>query len=189
MKRAFSLFAAFLVASSICYGGPGSGTPAPSLGTRDRVLFEARRLVGTVEKTGRNDGPVVESILASTGNSKGDPWCASANRYVYDLAGFGLRGPRSAWSPAWVARPTWTFASGGRTPLPGDAFGIWFSSKGRIAHTGLVGEWGRSVVITFEGNTNRDAVAGSVADRDGGGYWSKRRLIRQIHSVRNWIDP
>ena len=189
MKRALSFLAPLLVASALCHGDTGSGTPAPSLGTRDRILFEARKLVGVREATGRNDGTVVESILASTGNRRGDAWCASANRYIYDLAGFGLRGPRSAWSPGWVARPTWTFSGGGRTPLPGDAFGIFFPSKGRIAHTGLVGTWGKSVVVTFEGNTSPDAVPGSAADRDGGGYWSKRRLIRQIHSVRNWIDP
>lgn len=186
MKRAL-LFALFF-APLFCYGQSSGGTPTPSLGTRDRVLFEARKLVGTTEATGKNDGPVVEAILASTGNSKGDPWCASANRYVYDRAGLGLRGPRSAWSPSWVANPTWTQAKGGRTPQPGDAFGIFFPSKGRIAHTGLVGAWGKTVVVTFEGNTSPDAVAGSAADRDGGGYWSKRRLVRQIHSVRNWID-
>lgn len=165
---------------------PG-GSP-PREGTRDRVLFEALRLVGTKEATGRNDGPVIEAILSSTGNSRGEPYCAAFNFYVYRQAGLARLVPRSAWSPSWVARPTWTRTTGGATPLPGDAFGIFFPSKGRIAHTGLVRKWGASV-LTVEANTSPEAAPGTHADRNGDGIWSKRRLQRQIHSVRNWIDP
>lgn len=181
-----ALFLAFLFAPLVCHGGTGGGVAAPGLGTRERVLFEASQLVGTVEATGRNDGPIVEAILASTGNHRGDPWCAAANRYVYDAAGFRAFGPRSAWSPDWVASPTWTRQRGGPDPLPGDAFGIYFASKGRVAHTGLVRKWGPAV-LTYEGNTSPDAVPGSAADRDGGGYFSKRRLRSQIFSTRSWL--
>lgn len=184
MKHA--LLAAFFAAQALCHGGTGAGTTPPREGTRDRVLFEALALVGTREATGRNDGPVIEAILASTGNVKGDPYCAAFNFYVYQRAGLARLVPRSAWSPAWVARPTWTRAAGGIPPLPGDAFGIWFANRGRVAHTGLVRRWG-SVVVTVEANTSPEASSGE-ADRNGDGIWSKRRLQRQIHSVRNWID-
>ncbi len=181
-----ALLLSILLAPLFCYGDTGPGASEPSVGTRERIGFVAASLVGTLEATGRNDGPVVEAILASTGNRRGDPWCGSANRYIYDLSGFRQAGPRSAWSPDWVRSPTWTAKTGGLTPLPGDAFGIWFPSKGRIAHTGLVKAWG-TIVLTWEGNTSPDAAPGSPADRDGGGYWSKRRLKKQIHSVRDWI--
>jgi hypothetical protein len=154
---------------------------------RDKILAVAKSLLGTTEATGKNDGPVIETIQASTGNKKGDPYCASFNFYVYREAGFGQAVPRSAWSPSWVARPTWTRASGGQTPLPADAFGIWFASKERVAHTGLVSKWRDEVVVTVEANTSPQAATGE-ADRNGDGIWSKRRLVRQIYAVRNWLD-
>lgn len=155
---------------------------------RAAIVAQAEALIGTVEATGRNDGAAIDRILASVGlEGTRAPWCAAANRYIYDRAGLRRTGPRSAWSPDWVKAPTWTRAKGGLTPLPGDSWGIWFASKGRIAHTGLVEKWG-PVVLTLEGNTSPDAVAGSAADRDGQGFFRKRRLQSQIHSVRNWID-
>lgn len=163
-------------------------SPIPTPGPRERVLGVATALIGTKEATGKNDGPIIEAILASTGNRKGDPYCAAFNYYVYREAGLSNFVPRSAWSPDWVRSPTWTRADGGRSPEPADAFGIYFPSKKRVAHTGLVKSWGSSAVVTVEGNTSPEAASGSSADRDGGGIWSKRRLVRQIHSVRNWLD-
>jgi hypothetical protein len=190
MLRAFFAFLLSVFgfgATSIPDAGAGPRTEEKSMGPRERVLSVAQSLVGTTEATGRNDGPVIERILESTGNRKGDPYCAAFNYYCYEEAGLGQLVPRSAWSPSWVAKPTWTRAEGGRTPEPADAFGIYFKAKKRVAHTGLVKKWGQAVV-TLEGNTSPDAAAGSAADRDGGGIWSKRRLQSQIHSVRNWID-
>jgi hypothetical protein len=166
-----------------------AATPAPaaSPSPRERIVAEGIKLIGTTEATGKNDGAAVDRILGSVGLAgSGAPWCAAANRYVYDQAGLRDVGPRSAWSPDWVASPTWTKAKGGKTPLPGDAWGIYFSSKGRVAHTGLVEKWG-TTVVTLEGNTSPDAVAGSAADRDGGGFHRKRRLQSQIYSVRSWL--
>ena len=179
---------ALLLAPLLCHGQTGAGDPAPGLGARDRILTVASRLVGTTEATGRNDGPVINDILGSVGmRGTGAPYCAAFNRYCYDGAGLRTVGPRSAWSPDWVARATWTRASGGRLPLPGDAWGIFFPARGRVAHTGLVRSWGTSVVVTYEGNTSPEPASGE-ADRNGDGIWSKRRLIRQIYSSRNWLD-
>lgn len=167
--------------------GACEGAAPESMGPRERVLAVAAGAVGTTELTGRNDGPLIEAILESTGNRRGDPYCAAFNYWCYREAGLADLVPRSAWSPAWVAKPTWTRAKGGAEPKPADAFGIYFASKKRVAHTGLVKEWRGKVCITIEGNTSRDAAAGSAADRDGGGIWSKRRLTSQIHSVRDWV--
>lgn len=161
---------------------------APAAGSRERVLGVATALIGTAEATGKNDGPKIEAILASTGNRKGDPYCAAFNFYCYREAGLAKLVPRSAWSPDWVKNPTWTLAQGGREPQPADAFGIYFPRKERVAHTGLVKKWSAPTVLTIEGNTSPEAAAGSAADRDGGGIWSKRRLVRQIHSARDWIQ-
>jgi hypothetical protein len=146
-------------------------------------------LVGTTEKTGNNDGPIVEAILASTGNRKGEPYCASFCYYSYAQAGVAkISGiPRSAWSPDMVNHPTFTAAHGGQTPLPGDIGGIYFPSKGRIAHVFIIQSWGESSAVTIEGNTSPSAEFGSASDRDGDGIWRKRRLKRQIYAVKNWI--
>jgi hypothetical protein len=166
----------------------GAGGSVGAAGPRQRILEQALRLVGTREATGHNDGRAIDQILSSVGlQGTRSPYCAAFNRYVYDQAGLRQVGPRSAWSPDWVAHPSWTQARGGATPLPGDTWGIYFQSKGRVAHTGLVERWG-PCVLTIEGNTSPDAGSGTEADRNGDGIWRKRRLQRQIHSVRNWIE-
>ena len=188
MTRYALLSLAFLLVGN-SYGQVVIGVTAQDAGARDRVLAVAKATIGQTEKTGNNDGAFVDSVLATVGlEGTGAPWCATFNRYCYDKAGFRMVGPRSALASKWVSNPTWTLAKGGATPKQGDPFGLWFSSKNRIAHTGLVWVWGTKTVRTIEGNTSPDAAAGSAADRDGGGVYSKIRLIRQIHSVRNWLD-
>ena len=158
-------------------------------GQREDVMAVARSLIGTTEATGRNDGPIIEAILASTGNRKGDPYCAAFVYFCGMTAGYPRLYPRSAWSPDTVASPTWTRASRGQEPRAADAFGIYFPKKGRVAHTGLIESSSKSVFVTVEGNTSPEAAAGSAADRDGGGIWRKRRLRSQVHSVRSWAKP
>jgi hypothetical protein len=183
-----------LLALSILFGfhangQVGGGIEAAGGSPRDRILAVARSLVGTREATGNNDGPAIDGILASVGlEGTQAPYCAAFNRFCYDRAGLRLVGPRSALAAVWVRDPTWTLARGGATPKPADAWGIYFPSKGRVAHTGLVSRWGERVVVTIEGNTSPDAVAGSSADRNGDGVWSKRRLTRQIYAVRDWFQ-
>jgi len=160
-------------------------TPAPTPTTRERVMTEASSLVGLRETHGRNRSPIIDAMNRLTGAPFGSPWCASFNAYIYDQAAVTPPWPRSAWSPDWVQSPTWTRGKGGKTPLPGDAFGIWFSNKGRVAHTGLIEKWG-DAVVTIEGNTGPTGSVGE-ADRNGDGSYRKRRLPRQIHSVRDWI--
>jgi hypothetical protein len=160
-------------------------TPSPTPKPRDRVVAEASKLMGLKETHGRNRSPIIDKMNLLANANYGDPWCASFNAYVYRLADIP-KYPVSAWSPAWVANPTWTRAKGGETPKPGDPFGIYFSNKGRVAHTGLIKSWG-DAVQTYEGNTGPTGVVGE-ADRNGDGSYVKRRLKSQIYSVRNWID-
>ena len=155
---------------------------------RNEILDTARSLIGTTEATGNNDGPAVDAILSSVGlEGTGAPWCAAFNRRVYDLAGFRDEAPRSALAADWVRNPTWKRGTG-QPPLPGDPWGIYFPSKGRVAHTGLVEKWGDSVVVTIEGNTAPQAIPGSPQDRDGDGVWRKRRIKTQIYAVQNWLN-
>ena len=163
--------------------------PAPAAEVRAAVLTAARSALGWTEATGRNDGPRIEAILASTGHRKGDPYCAAFVYWCGQTAGYPRLYPRSAWSPDMVQAATWTRAKGGREPQAGDAFGIYFPAKGRVAHTGLIESARRTVFTTVEANTAPEAPAGSAADREGGGIWRKHRLRAQVQSVRDWVTP
>ncbi len=152
---------------------------------REAVLAVAAGQVGTVEKSGHNDGPV-EKYLTSVGLAKGDPYCAA---FVYWCGRQALAArnpfPRSGWSPDMVGRPDWVRGKG-RTPEAGDTFGIHFPAKGRVAHTGFVaGMQGRSI-LTIEANTSPQAATGE-ADRNGDGVWRKIRPLSTIHSTQRWL--
>lgn len=161
--------------------------PDLAVPVRERVVNVANGLLGMRETNGKNRSPKIDAMNKFVGAPLGSPWCASFNAWIYKEAGV-KNFPKSAWSPDWVKSPTWTRSKGGQNPLPGDAFGIYFPSKKRVAHTGLVEKWGNSVT-TIEGNTGPSGtVPGSAGDRDGDGSYKKFRLKSQIYSVRDWID-
>lgn len=180
------LFAFMAMASVVKSPLPPAATPPPT--DREKVIAVAITQIGVTEKTGRNDGPQVEKYIASVGlNPKGGyPYCACFNYWVGREA-LGSRNPypKSAWSPDHVkggVRVTETNPIHG-----GETFGIWFASKKRIAHTGLVERRERGNLITIEANTNANAAVGSAGDRDGQGVYRKRRPWKTVHSVRDWI--
>lgn len=161
---------------------------APDLSPREAVIAYADSCVGWKEATGHNDGRRIDEILGSVGLAgTRNPYCAAFVYYVGKMA-LADRNPypRSAWSPDMVRAPTWVKGHG-IEPLPGDTFGIYFANKGRVAHTGLVRRNLGNIVETLEGNTSPDALAGSAADRDGGGVYRKRRLKSQIYAFRSWF--
>lgn len=158
-----------------------------TLSDSQRVLRVAAGKVGVREATGRNDGPEVEAMLRSTGNAKGDPWCAS---FVYAVAkeALGVRNPysRSAYSPDMVAGGR----KDARTARPADTFGIYMADKGRVAHTGLVERMEGGFAVTIEGNTSNSAALGSAQDREatnGGGVYRKRRPLATLYRVKTWV--
>ena len=142
--------------------------------TTNELLKIAKSQIGVREATGNNDGKQVEAYLAYTGNKKGEPWCASFVSWVFGQAGFNQ--PRSAWSPALFPQLRQV-----KTAKPAVVFGIYFPTKGRIAHVGLVekqqGDW----LYTIEGNTN---LAGS---REGDGVYRRLRHSRTIKVYANWL--
>lgn len=154
----------------------------PTRGERlSRLIEVARGTIGWRE-VGRNSGPLVDKILASVGlEGTRAPWCAAWVVYIGDEA-FGKKDnpyPRSAWSPDFVKSPKWNRGRGEK-PGPADAFGIYFQSLKRVAHTGIIekveGKW----AVTIEGNTNDDG------SRDGDGVYRKRRPLGTI-LARSWL--
>ncbi len=139
--------------------------------------------VGVREATGRNDGERVEAYLSAVGLPKGHPWCAAFVAWAFREG--DVPAPRSAWSPAWFPGDRVVYARG-QTPgydwRPGDVFGIYFPSKGRIAHVGFIDGARGAFYETVEGNTN------ARGSREGDGVYRKLRPKRTIHRVSRWVD-
>lgn len=169
-------------------------------------MREAVAMLDIREATGHNDGPEVSYILSAVDMPEGLSWCGAFVYTAYLHAGVELPPPARAyaWAPTWTARNViWRSNDNRRTragdeqgqtarasvlgsartdtPAPGDVFGLWFKSKRRVAHVGIVRDWtDGNYAITIEGNTN---TAGS---REGDGVYSKRRLKSQIYAVSRW---
>lgn len=154
--------------------------------SRKQVIRSYQSQIGVSEETGKNDGYDVEKYLASTGLTGGFAWCAAFVNWNLEVN--CIKGPEElpAWSPSWFP-PEKTYWLRGEAeyyqPQPADVFGIYFKSKGRIAHVGFIHDWSHSdYALTVEGNTN------DAGSREGDGVHRKRRLKRTISKVSNWIE-
>lgn len=154
---------------------------------REKVLSVAKLSLGWKEATGNNDGPEIDRILAVVGlKGTGSPWCAAFCVFCFEEARLGHKIPHSAWSPDLVRNPTWK-NSRGEAPRQADIYGIYFQSKGRVAHVGIVEKWRGGVCVGIEGNTGQQADTGSEADREGGGVYRRWRPTMTIHSVKSYL--
>ena len=144
---------------------------------RGCVLVQARKMIG-VKEWGVNTGPEVDIILSSVDLEPGNPWCAAFNYYVFREAGYGNLVPKTGWSPSWLA-------GGKRVSYspPASVFGIYFSSLGRIAHTGLIERTENGFATTIEGNTNS---AGDRGAGEGDGVYRRKRSMRTL-LCRDWL--
>jgi len=161
--------------------------PTNTASNRDSVISVAQSSLGWKEATGNNDGANVDRILASVGLAgTRSPYCAAFCVFCYQQAGVGPKIPNSAWSPDMVKNPSW-LRGRGETPKPADVFGIWFNSKGRVAHAGIIEKWGNGTAVTIEGNTSPQADPGSESDRDGEGVCRRWRLTSTIYAVKSYL--
>lgn len=136
---------------------------------KHRIVSVAELFVGWVrETTGKNDGPWVEAIQRTTGNKRGDPWCASFVNFVIDIAYRDLN-PLPATASCDVllqfARKHNLLTT---KPESGDVFLV-MRNRNDAIHTGIVTEVLADTVRTIEGNTNREGA------REGNGVWVRER--------------
>ncbi len=183
MKKIIAYIGAFIcsfllwvLAVSTCHG--------QTLTTRDCVAQVFDSQVGIRELTGRNDGIEVETYLKTCRLKAGAPWCAAFVNWCLVQCGAPHAG--SGWSPDWFPKDRIIWHPGGvvgsgALPQKGDVFGVYFETKRRIAHVGLIEEWRGRSVVTVEGNTN------GAGSREGNGVYRKVRLTAQL-TVANWID-
>ncbi len=139
--------------------------------------------VGVREATGKNDGFEVEKYLASCNLDKGYSWCACFVNAGLKHCNISPLPDCPAWSPCWhkSEQIVWTQGDNIDRLKKGMVFGLFYRSKGRIAHTGLVLYVDDESIITIEGNTN---VAGG---RDGSGVHIRKRSPKELHIVSDWI--
>ncbi len=172
-----------LCCAAFSFGAAGQGSVKKNV-PQSCVVQVAQQEIGVRELTGSNDGRQVEIYLAAVHLKKGNPWCAAFVAWCHDKC--GIHHPVSGFSPDWfrtnviykrdmASRPQLVKYAGG-------VFGIWFASKQRVAHVGLIESVTEKYVVTIEGNTNE---AGS---REGDGVYRKRRLLTQIYVISKWTQ-
>lgn len=157
-----------------------------------RIYEQATADLGVREKNGRNDHPKIAAWNRRVGADAQVSYCASW--VVNKLLDAGVLGvPVTAWSPSLFPKKNRVMWAG--ELLPGmelrmmDVVGMWFKSKGRIAHVAFyirsIGDHVRSI----EANTSVTAVTGSAEDRDastGGGVVYKTRHRRAWYAASSF---
>lgn len=138
-----------------------------------------------VRENGHNAGDRVEMYLNAAGAVKGSAWCAAFVAWCHARCGFSF--PASpAWSPSWFPQSKVIYCrTAGDNILnaqPGDVFGLFYKSKGRIAHVGFIDSVTIDWIYTVEGNTNE---AGS---REGDGVYRKRRPAKTVYKIARWHE-
>jgi len=168
--------------------------PQAFLRQKVKAIYDSQ--IGVREATGRNDGPQVEAYLAYTGIGKGNPWCAAFVCWVLGQA--EVENPKTAWAASLFPKEklVWKQGTGAKSHqvqsekrrdcFTGNIqlatiFGLYFPSLKRIAHCGFIDQWGKTQVITVEGNTN------DSGSREGDGVYRKRRPIKSLYAVADWI--
>jgi hypothetical protein len=137
-----------------------------------RLIEIAKGEIG-VRETTTNSSKRIDQYCHYVGFKK-VAWCAAFCSFCFGQAGY--KKPKTAWSPSLFPKERLA-----KDALPGMVMGIYFPSKGRIAHCGIViavkGGW----CETIEGNTN---VAGS---REGDCVMRKLRHKRTIAKYADWL--
>ena len=150
---------------------------------RDKLVNTAESQLFVREKTGHNDGKEVEEYLRVTGLGKGNAWCAAF--LAWDHVKNNISSPHSAFCPDWFkSHVVYSQFSKTIEPFisqPGQVFGLYFESKGRIAHVGMITGETRFSYNTIEGNTN------DAGSREGDGVYRKIRNKRQINKIADYV--
>lgn len=149
---------------------------------RDKVIATAESQLHVREKTGKNDGKEVERYLRNVGLGKGYAWCAAFVAWCHDEN--NIPNARSAYSPDWfrsnVVYERNTLSGIDFKSKPAQVFGLYFESKGRVAHVGLITGETKFSYTTIEGNTDADG------SREGDGVYRKIRNKRSIYVISDY---
>jgi hypothetical protein len=150
---------------------------------RSKLISVAQSQVGVKEK-GYNAGKDVEKYLSAVGLKKGNPWCAAFVAWCYEQV--NLPHPRSGYCPAWftsnVIYERVNYKLNVFEAKPGQVFGLYFESKRRIAHVGIITGQTKYSYETIEGNTDGSGT------RDGDGVYKMLRNKRSIYVIADYCQ-
>jgi len=154
-------------------------TPESRLHAMERLRLSASQ-VGVRERTGRNDGPLVEAYLRAAGARRGDPWCMAlpvwAHRRVADSIGLKSVWPTTASTQTFAAWAERLGRLATAPPQPGDVI-VWRVPGQWQGHAETLERFlGHGWWTTIAGNVTSGART-TAAIRDGGGCSRMRRNI------------
>jgi hypothetical protein len=153
-----------------------------SIVLRNELIAVAESQLHVREKTGKNDGKDVRKYLREVGLTEGYPWCAAYVAWCHNQ--LNIPNPESAWSPDWFrANVVYRRNDPGLISFqsrPGQVFGLYYESKKRVAHVGIITGETRFHYQTIEGNTN---AAGS---NEGDGVYRKIRKKESIFVISDY---
>ncbi len=141
--------------------------------------------IGVKELTGKNDGARVEAYLKTVGLGKGFAWCAAFVKYCLLKAGVreATRINGMALSVHDPSRFVYFKGKYYAELKRSDVFTLYYTSLGRIGHTGFYDGWANKSMGTYfsvEGNTN------GGGSRDGDGVYRRVRQIGGTYSINRW---
>jgi hypothetical protein len=151
--------------------------------TRAEVAAIYKSQLGVRERTGNNDGKDVEKYLKSVGLGKGFAWCAAFVHWC--LAEAGVKNSITAWSPTAHNKKNIVYFNNKfkKDPQQADVITLYYSSKGRIGHTGFFDHMqSENMTVNYEGNTNRGN------SNEGDGVYLTFRPLKTLYSITSWID-
>jgi hypothetical protein len=154
---------------------------------RTLLVEVAKCLVGIREKTGRNDGKLVELIQKTSGGRKGHAWCMF---FVQTCIGYvelktGLKSRiKSSGSCASVRLASTPDMKVKSIPLPG-AIILWIHANGN-GHTGIAVAADEENFFACEGNTTGGLDEQGNIEREGGGAYYTKRSMNPTGEMNLW---
>lgn len=162
-----------------------NGLALEAIKTKDaRTVFRlaCEALVGVREKSGRNDGPLVELIQETIGGANQEAWCASyiQSCLAYAEVKTGIESPifpSEHCMTMWLRTPKKQRVK--KIPAAG-AIAIWNYPPSSNGHTGCVLEYEHKPgkMKMAEGNTTQGLKPNGEIERNGGGSYLTERSTK-----------
>ena len=148
-----------------------------------RHMQIAKGYVGTVEKTGHNDGAKIEWIIKSEGGATGSSYCSYFVSKCLDSAKVKEPTIRSGLARNFITKKSIPANDVliGKTKIPEGTILIFQKGNTINGHIGFVKSWNKQYGNTIEGNTS-SGQTGSQADGDG--IWERKRKIEPTNYFR-----
>ena len=143
----------------------------------------AQNYVGTVEKTGKNDGAEVEYIIKRGKGAKGSPYCAYFVTLCIDSAKIKEPTVRSGLARNFKTKKSIKASDVilGKVEIPKGTILVWEKGNTIYGHVGFVFEWKKDKGMTIEANTS---CGSKGSQSDGDGIWIRKRKIEPLNYFR-----